>query len=90
MIERTPELPPRPFLYTLDQVAALIFVDVRYFMNRYVHFDGRSVGPHYPDFILARNVAPKGAPPDWRVTETELKRWLKYKGFRLHPRGWVQ
>lgn len=89
MVERSPELPPRPFFYTLDQVAALIYVDLKYFKKAYVYYDGRSVGPHYPDFLLARNMAPDGRHPDWRIAEKELARWLRYKGFRLHPRGWV-
>lgn len=87
--ERTPELPPRPFLYTLDQIASLLYVDFRYLKKNYIYYDAWTVGPHYPDFILARNIARQGKPPDWRVPEHELARWLKRKGFRLHQRGWV-
>ena len=87
--EHTPELPPRPFLYSIDQVAALLYVDLGYLKSRYLHYEGRTLGPHYPDYILVRNIAPKGNAPDWRCAEQEFARWLKHKGFRLHQRGWV-
>lgn len=89
-LEHSPELlPPRPFLYTLDQIAGLICVELVYLKHRYCYYEGRTSGPHYPDFFLARNIAPNGRPVDWRVSERELARWLKRKGFRLHQRGWV-
>jgi len=88
-MERSPELPPRAFFYTLDQIATMINVDYEYFRRRYIYYDRRSVGVHYPDMLLAVNMAPHGAPPDWRVTEDELKRWFKKKRVRLHQRGWL-
>lgn len=88
-VERTPELPPRPFLYTLDQIASLLSIEMVHLRNNYIHFDGLSVGARRPDFLLARNIAPIGKPTDWRVAEQDFARWLKRKGWRLHPRGWV-
>lgn len=88
-MERTPELPPRPFLYTLDQISALINVDLKYLKGRYIYYANRSLGPHYPDLILARDIAPLGVSTDWRVAEQEFARWLRKKGWRLHQRGWV-
>ena len=89
-LERTPELPPRPFLYTLDQIAALVSVEEERIRKEYCYFEGRSTGRKYPDLMSCRNVAPALIRwPDWRVSELELKRWFKYMGFRFHERGWV-
>lgn len=81
-------LPPRPFLYTLDQIATLIDVSVVNLKDRYLFFDGRSVGARPKDRMFARNIAAEGETPDWRVMEQELIRWLKAKRFRLYERGW--
>ena len=72
-------LPPRPFLYTQDQVADLLAVtDV----SAYLFYDGRSTGTPPKDKMLARNIAPEGLPPEWRIEEQELIRWFKHTGFR--------
>ncbi len=81
-------LPQRPFLYTLDQIATLLAVDEAA-LRASVHFEGRSVGARPVKKMLARNIAPEGRRPDWRVAERELIRWLRTKGFRFYERGWV-
>lgn len=81
-------LPPRPFLYTRDQIAALFSVTPDYFNERYCWYQDRSVGKHYKDLLRCINIAPQGAPPDWRINEPELKRFLKFKKFRYHERTW--
>lgn len=81
-------LPQRPFLYTLDQIANLVAVDLLT-VKASVHFEGRSVGARPVKKMLARNIAPEGERPDWRVAERELVRWLRTKGFRFYERGWV-
>lgn len=81
-------LPLRPFLYTLDQIATLIeLTDAS--LRRHVHYNRVSVGSRHPDKMLAHSIANEGEKPDWRVTERELIRWLRRKGFRLYERGWA-
>ena len=79
-------LPVRPFLYTLDQIASLIAMDLKLFKRTHLYFDGRSVGPKKKGQMLARNIAVEGETPDWRVTEQELIRWLRFAGFRVYDR----
>jgi hypothetical protein len=82
-------LPIRPFLYTLDQVATLLGLEVRVLKDKYIHFDDRSLGVHHRDTLLARNIAPSGETPEWRVAEKEFTRWLRHKRFRIYERAWV-
>lgn len=81
-------LPPKVFLYTLDQVAELLAVPLKTLRTRYIYFDGYSLGGTKLSLLIARNISPDDH-PDWRVAETELVRWMKYKRFRFHARGWV-
>lgn len=80
-------LPPRLFLYTLDQLASIVNVPIKEFQRKYIHYDGRAVGARPFEKIMARNIAPKGEPPDWRVVETEFVRWMRFKGFKVYVRG---
>lgn len=82
-------LPPRPFLYSLDQISTLLCIE-RSGLSSHIHFEGRSVGPCRPQRMLARDIAPPGERPDWRVAESELVRWCRLKGFRLYERGWAR
>lgn len=82
-------LPPRPFLYTLDQISMLIDVQQVTLERTYVHFEGRSVGAAPRSKMLARNIAPPDDKPDWRVAEREMVRWFKNRGFRYYDRGAV-
>lgn len=82
-------IPMRPFLYTLDQIAALLSVEVSAVRNRYLFYNGRSTGGKRKDLILAHNIAPDGLKPEWRVAERELVRWFRYKGFKVVDRNWV-
>lgn len=74
---------PRPvFQYTFDQVAMCLSVpetDLRLKMVWYERLDAGRKPSHK---IAAHNIADLGEKPDWRVTETELLRWLKLKGYR--------
>lgn len=94
-------LPPRAFLYTLDQIAEMLSVSTRHIQTRYVYYDGLNVGVQPKKLLMARNIAPDYRPPshaepdghgkaEWRVAEAELIRWLKYMGFRIYDRGWVR
>lgn len=78
-------LPPRPFLYTLDQISMLLNVSEITIRNEYVYYDQRSMGIPPKRKFFARNIqSDPESKPDWRVTEVELKRWFKYMGFRWH------
>ena len=78
-------LPVRPFLYTLDQVASLLNVtETRVITGGYIFFAARTPGVKSKDEMLAVNIAPKSTdPPEWRIEERELIRWFKRKGFRV-------
>lgn len=80
-------LPPRAFLFTLDQVAMMIAVTERSLKQAYVYFEGRSTGRRSLDLMIAINIAPEKEKPEWRVSERELIRWLKKKGFRYYEVG---
>lgn len=84
-------LPPRPFLYTLDQIAMLIEVEVTALSKSYVFYEGRSFGARPKGKLLARNIAPDNKRPVWRVAEAELIRWMRTKGFRFQQRDpWLK
>lgn len=82
-------LPLRVFLYTLDQIATLIQVDLKTLKGSYIHYEERSVGYRRHEQMSARNIAPDGDKPDWRVAEGEFVRWLRYKGFKIYNRASV-
>lgn len=77
----------RVFLYTLDQLTQILSIPEAQLMERYLFFQGRSVGIKKNDELLAVNIAPRHAPPEWRVSEKELLRWLAHKGFRVYETG---
>lgn len=82
-------LPPRTFLYTLDQIASMLSIEVGVLRQRYVYFDQHTLGPLKAELLLARNISPDRN-PDWRVAEVELVRWMRRKRFRFHSRGWLE
>lgn len=77
-------MPIRPFLYTLDQIAGLLSINLPYLTAHYTYFEGRSIGVMSKDLLLARNIAPRTQPAEWRIAERELIRWLKRKGYRVY------
>lgn len=82
-------LPPRVFLYTLDQIAVMLDVSPTRIAQAYVYFVGRSIGSRHKHLMVARNIAPPEDPPEWRIPEREFVRWMKHKGFRYYDRGAV-
>lgn len=82
-------MPTRVFLWTLDQIAVMLNVEETTLRSMYIFYSGRSTGNPKLDQLQARNIAPKGASPEWRVPENELKRWLKRKGFRFYEASQV-
>lgn len=82
-------LPTRAFLYTLDQISALLDISQVTLETQHIYFDLRSMGAKTKHDMYAYNIAQPGQPPDWRVTESELIRWLKVKRIRFYLRGWA-
>lgn len=82
--------PIRPFLYTLDQIAAMLSIDERELMGVYLFLDGRSLFPKAKHHITARNIAPPDQPPRWRVAENELIRWMQVLGFEYVAPGSIR
>lgn len=77
-------LPLKVFLYTLDQIATMIEIDVKTLKTSYIHYVHRSIGARQHPLMEARNIAPDGEKPDWRIAENEFVRWLRYKGFKVY------
>lgn len=71
-----------PFLFTLDQVATIAQLNLSTFKSKYVYYSGESIGRRDPNLFLARDINPSPNEKDWRITESEVERWLKYKGFK--------
>lgn len=76
-------LPIVTFLYTLDQIAAMVNVDMHDLHYKYIYFLQRSTGPKPRTKMIARNIAPDDEPPDWRVSHTDFVRWLSGNGFEF-------
>lgn len=82
-------LPVREFFYTLDQIGYMLEIKVESLKVSHLHFEGRSVGVCPKEKMLAVNIAVSGT-PDWRVAERHFKRWLKFKGYKFHERGYLR
>lgn len=83
-------LPVRPFFYTIDQIAYLLQIDEKMVKLHYLHYEGRSTGICPSDRMVATNISPAGIKPDWRILERHLIRWMKFKGYKYHERGYVK
>jgi hypothetical protein len=77
-----------PFLWTLDQIADLIQVQMASFY-RWVYYEGVDAGGRKPDLLTAHNIAPLGEKEEWRVSEDEVARWLRRRGFRMGRYQWL-
>ena len=82
-------LPPRVFLYTVDQLAVMLDLAEADIHRRLLFHEGRDIGRRKTDEMLARNIACRGDKPEWRVSEKEFIRWMKLKGFKYYDRGTV-
>jgi hypothetical protein len=82
-------LPVRAFLFTVDQIATMIAVDEKRVKDSYLFYQGRSVGNRPRGKMMARNIAPEGEKPEWRIAEREVIRWLRTMGFKIYDRGWT-
>jgi len=80
-------LPPRIFLYTPDQLATLLSMTEKYVRTKLLFYEMREPGLRPRHKLRATNIAPEGEAPEWRVTETELLRYLRLKGIKFYDRG---
>ena len=85
--QRAVGLPPRPFLYTVDQLSVMLDLSEAVIMRQYLYFEGRSIGRKLTTLMLAVNISAPDEKPEWRVTEREFIRWMKTKGFRHYERS---
>lgn len=83
-------LPPRPFLYTVDQIGVLLSLTEQSLRARYLWYEGRNVGKPDPNKMIARNIAGPDDTPDWRVSERELVRWMSKNGFRHYENSYFR
>lgn len=84
-------LPPRPFLYTLDQIASLLSVEELALKTTWIYFEGRSTGMKGVRRMLARNISvDANAKPDWRVADQEFVRWMKQMGYRFYDSSYTR
>jgi hypothetical protein len=78
-------LPQVVFLFTVDQIAAMLNVEVNTVMTRYLYLVGRHTALKTRNQMTAINIAPDPTKdrPDWRVSHREFCAWAKRAGFRL-------
>ena len=82
-------MPTRVFLFTVDQLSVMLDLPEKYIRDTMLYYEGRSIGTIRKWELQARNIAPPDEKPEWRITEREFIRWLKYKGFKHYDRGAV-
>jgi len=81
-------LPPRIFMYTPDQIAAMLSLDETYVKKNLLFYDKRQPGIRPKAKLRAINIAPEGETPVWRVSERELIRYLRGRGLKFYERGY--
>lgn len=79
-------IPTRAFLYTLEQISTMISMPEAELV-KVAFFVGRTRGVPNKNRLTVRNLASPAADPIWRVSEGELIRWLKLKGYRFKHRA---
>lgn len=87
---KTVGLPIRDFMYTVDQIAFMLEVSEAYVKRSLLFYEGRSTGVCPKDLMSARNIAPAGETPEWRVLDRMLVRWMRFKGFKVYERGYLK
>lgn len=81
-------LPIRPFLYTVDQLAQLLSLSEDYIRLRLLYYEGRSTGAVRKDLMRAINIAAASElKAEWRVSDFEFRKWMRFKGFKYYERG---
>jgi hypothetical protein len=82
-------LPPRIFMFTPDQIATMLEVELSYVEKTLLFYEKRQPGVVPRSKMRAINVAPEGETPIWRVSEVTLIAYLKSKGVRFYERGYL-
>ena len=77
------ELPTKVFMYTIDQVAMLLDIHMDVLKRNYLFFNGRENRRSTRQDLVAVNIARHDQDPEWRVSEVELVRWMKFKGIKF-------
>lgn len=91
MVQDNGGLPFKEFMYTIDQIAFILGLTERKLRTEYIHYEGRSVGVCPRDHLLAIDISPDDAArPEWRIAERHLKRWMRFKGWKIYDRGYVK
>lgn len=80
---RSVGLPPVIFMYTLDQICAMISIEEKTLRATYLYYVGRSSGRPQRHHMEAVNIAPTEEKAEWRVTMKQFVRWLKRMGFEI-------
>lgn len=73
-------MPLREFLFTLDQIAAMLNINEADLARHYLYFDGVSTGSRQGR-MRARDICPDGNRRDWRVGESQFRAFLRARGF---------
>ena len=77
-------LPPVIFLFTVDQIAGMLNVEVDTVMATYLYYVGRTTGRKQTHQMDAVNIAPADHIPDWRVPQREFLRWCTRRGIKVN------
>lgn len=83
-------LPPIVFLFTTDQIAAMLNVGEDTVMMTYLYYAGRSSGMKKSHQMDTINIAPEDAKPEWRVTMREFLNWCKRRNIKVNQLTFIR
>lgn len=92
MTETRITLPMIPFLYTVDQLAAMLSMEENSIRQRLLFYEGRSTGAQRKDQMRAINIArddESKKEAEWRISDFEFRKWMRFKGFKYYERGYL-
>lgn len=75
-------LPPLLFMFTLDQVCAMLQVEMKTLMRDHLWYTGITPGIPMRRQMKAVNIGEHDAPV-WRVSQREFVVWAKRQGFKV-------
>lgn len=75
-------LPNVVFMFTIDQIAAMLNTSLDQVSNSYLFYQGRSTGIPKRSHMTAINIAPEDMKAEWRVSLEAFRSWLSRMGFR--------
>lgn len=79
----TVTLPLREFLYTFDQLALILNIEISSLTRDYIFFEGVTAGSSQGR-MRARDIAPPNAAyRDWRVAESSFRMFLRRRGWQV-------